>query len=67
LAASAAGAHLGGELITSTGNRVDQLAVCQSYAQCLDLGAQIAFFDDPPRPDAADQLVLADDRAVGLD
>ena len=28
---------------------------------------QIALFDDPARPDAADQLVFADDRPIGLD
>ena len=36
----------------------------QGRAEGPDLGAQIAFLDDPTRPDAADQLVLADNRPV---
>jgi hypothetical protein len=67
LAAPEAGAHLGGELIAATGDRTDQVGVGQSYAERPDLGAQIALFDDPTRPGAADQLVFADDGPVGLD
>jgi hypothetical protein len=67
LAGPAAHTNLAGELVAATGDRPDQIGVRQGYAQRPYLGAQIAFFDDPARPDAADQLVLADDRPVGLD
>jgi hypothetical protein len=33
----------------------------------VDLRVQIILLDDPARPDAADQLVFADDGPVGLD
>jgi hypothetical protein len=67
LAAAGAPASLASELIAAPRNRADQVCVPQGYAECPDLSAQIALFDDPARPDPADQFVLANDRAVGCD
>jgi hypothetical protein len=55
------------ELVSPTGDGADQVWVTQGDAQRPDLRAQIAFFDDPARPNAADQHVLVDERSVRLD
>jgi len=49
-----AGAHVSGELIASTSDRANQVAVRQGRAERPDLAAQIALFDDPARPGATD-------------
>jgi hypothetical protein len=67
LAAPAAPVHFTRELVAAPGDCADEVRVRQRHAERPDLGAQIALFDDPARPDAANQLVFADDRAVGLD
>ena len=67
LAVHVAPADLSRELVATARDCADQVGVSQRHAERPDLGAQIALFDDPARPDPADQLVLADDRPVGLD
>src|SRR6516164_2675872 len=60
-------ADLAGELVTSPGNRPDQLAVrAKGFAQCGNLALQPVFFDDPVRPDPAQQLVLTNHSPWGL-
>src|SRR6516165_6963041 len=67
LAGSTAPDNHTSELIAAAGDRADQVWVSQSCTEGRDLGAQIAFFDDPAGPDTADQLVLADNGTAGLD
>ena len=67
LAGSAAPDNHTSELIAAAGDRADQIWVSQSCTEGPDLGAQIAFFDDPAGPNAADQLFLADNGPVRLD
>jgi hypothetical protein len=67
LAAPAAPANLACELVTATRDRADQVWFPQGQAERPDLGPQIAFFDDPARPDPADEVVFADDGSVGPD
>jgi len=55
------------ELVAAPGNRADEVWDPQGCAERLDLSSQVALFDDPAWPNAAHQLVLADDRPVGLD
>ena len=39
----------------------------QNLSEHGDLGSQVVFLDDPVRPHAAHELVLADDRAASVD
>ena len=55
------------KLVAAPGNRVDQVWDPQGGTERPDLCSQVAFFDDPARPNAAHQLIFADDRPVGLD
>jgi hypothetical protein len=55
-------------LVAPPGNRSDQLSVrAKGFAQCRNLARQAVLFDDPAPPDAAQQLVFADDRPGLLD
>ena len=55
------------QLITVSGNGSQQLAIGpQRLAHRRDLHQQIVLLHHAPRPDAGDQLVLAEDRPVGL-
>jgi hypothetical protein len=61
-------ADIPGELVASAGNRADQVAIRpEGVTQGRDLDVQTALLDDPLRPDAADQRVLADDSPLPLD
>src|SRR5437762_12894662 len=61
-------ADLPGELVASPGNRPDQVAIrSEGVAQGRDLDMQAALLDDPVRPNALHQRVLADGSAVPLD
>jgi hypothetical protein len=56
------------ELIATANDRSDQVAVgSQRLSQDRNCGLEIVFFDNPPRPHTAHQVVLAYDRSPGLD
>ena len=59
---------LAGELVAAPGYGAHQVAVAgERLAQRRDLHLQVVLFDDPAGPDAAHQLVLAQDRAARVD
>ena len=61
-------ADLTRELIAAPGHRPDEMAIgAQNLSEHGDLGSQVVFLDDPVRPHAAHELVLADDRAASVD
>jgi hypothetical protein len=61
-------ADLAAELVAPPGDRADQPAVgCKDFAQRSDLARQPVLVDNPALPDAAQELVLADDRPRRLD
>src|SRR5215831_14774110 len=55
------------KLVATTNDGPNEVMARESLAQGLYLGVQIIVLDDPARPDAANQLVFADDGPVGLD
>jgi hypothetical protein len=61
-------ADLPDELVASSGHRADHFAVrSEGVAQGRDLDLQGVLLDDPVRPDAVHQRVLADDSLLPLD
>jgi hypothetical protein len=61
-------ADLAGELVASPRNRPDEVAICaEGFAQRGNSALPGVFLDDPASPDAAHQLVLADDSPCRLD
>src|SRR5207253_11032753 len=59
---------LAGELVASAGHRPDEIALGAEYlAQCGDLRLEVVLVDDPVGPYPAQQLVLAEDSATGVE
>ncbi len=61
-------ANLTRELIAAPGHRPDEIAIgAKELSEPGDLGREVIFFDHSVRPDAAHELVFAEDRAASVE